>query len=79
MLKKLKALIATGPVTSFLEFVRHADRADAGAASARDQLGVDLGHFACALLEKSDSTGFSPDPQSWKSEPLAGAFTTRRS
>lgn len=39
----------------FRRFVLAADSADAGAAAAKEHLGVDLGEFVCALLEKAPS------------------------
>lgn len=45
---------------SFAEFVRHARRDDAGAASALQHLGVDLGAAAAALTGKLDDTGWAP-------------------
>lgn len=49
----------------FKSFVLEADAADAGAASARDNLQMDLGAAVCALLEKGTSSQWSPDPSKW--------------
>jgi hypothetical protein len=46
--------------TRFAEFVRHARRDDAGAASARQHLGIDLGAAAAALMGKPGVTGWAP-------------------
>lgn len=47
----------------FRDFVLTADRADAGAGAAQKHLGVDLGAFVCALLEKEPLAAWAPDPQ----------------
>jgi hypothetical protein len=44
----------------FAGFVRNARRADAGAASAREHLDLDLGACACLLLDKVPGRGWSP-------------------
>ena len=41
-------------------FALAAKEEDAGAAAARQHLGVDLGEYVCALLEKSPSPRWSP-------------------
>lgn len=46
----------------FARFVAEADRDDAGAAAARDHLGVDLGAAAAALLGRDTATAWSPRP-----------------
>jgi len=51
---------------SFREFVLAADQADAGAAAAQTHLGIDLGEFVCALIEKEFSSSWTPDPNAWK-------------
>jgi hypothetical protein len=50
----------------FVDFVRRAQRADAGAAAARDCLGLDLGHAVTALLERDTPRSWSPDPAKWR-------------
>lgn len=45
----------------FSEFVRQARRDDAGAASALQHLGLDLGAAACALAGKPAGPGWAPD------------------
>lgn len=62
---------------SFKEFVLAADAADAGAAAAHDHLGVDLGEFICALLEKEPSSKWSPNPLAWEDAPERGGFIGR--
>jgi hypothetical protein len=52
----------------FKRFVLAADRTDAGALAARRHLGVDLGDYVCALLEKTPSPGWTPDSRIWKNE-----------
>jgi hypothetical protein len=54
--------------TSFRRFVLAADRADGGAAAAREHLAVDLGEYVCALLEQQNTSGWSPDPSGWRPE-----------
>jgi hypothetical protein len=50
---------------TFARFVRRADRADAGAAAARECLGLDLGEVVTALLERETPRSWSPDPAKW--------------
>ena len=50
----------------FREFVLHADRADAGAAAAREHLGLDLGDAVTVLLERDTPKSWSPDPTKWE-------------
>lgn len=52
----------------FAQFVLHADRADAGAASARKHLGLDLGELVTTLLERETPKSWSPDPQQWEKQ-----------
>ena len=49
----------------FARFVRSANRADAGAAAARECLGLDLGELVTTLLERETPKSWSPDPQKW--------------
>jgi len=49
----------------FKKVVLAADRADAGAAAAREHLRVDLGAYVCALLEREHAMGWTPDPTAW--------------
>jgi hypothetical protein len=51
----------------FAQFARRADPADAGAAAARECLGLDLGEVVTALLERDTPRSWSPDPSRWKS------------
>jgi len=53
---------------AFRAFVLAANRSDSGAQAARVRLGVDLGSYVCALLEKDDARGWAPDPSSWARE-----------
>ncbi|HWM43250.1 MAG TPA: hypothetical protein VNP36_12485 [Burkholderiales bacterium] len=50
----------------FAQFVLHAERADAGAAAAREYLGLDLGELVTALLERDTPRSWSPDPSKWE-------------
>ena len=50
----------------FAAFVRSADRADAGAAAARECLGLDLGEVLTVLLERDTPRSWAPDPQKWE-------------
>ncbi len=49
----------------FKAFVLAANADDGGAAAAREHLGVDLGQYACALLEHRWTPAWSPDPAAW--------------
>ena len=40
-------------------------RVSAGAEAARQHLGIDLGEYACALVQKEHSPAWSPDPARW--------------
>lgn len=51
----------------FKRFVLNARRDDGGAQSARDHLGIDIGAYVCALLERPETTQWSPDPSTWDS------------
>jgi hypothetical protein len=44
----------------FEDFVLHARREDAGAAAARQHLGIDLSAYVCALLEREPSPEWAP-------------------
>ncbi len=46
---------------SFTGFVTNAHADDAGAAAARAYLDMDLGELVCALLERDNSAGWSPN------------------
>jgi len=50
----------------FAQFVQRADRADAGAAAARECLGLDLGTLVTTLLERETPRSWSPDPTRWE-------------
>jgi hypothetical protein len=56
----------SGDWARFRDFVLHAKYEDAGAASARDHLGVELGPIVAALLEGDEGADWGPDPQRWK-------------
>lgn len=50
----------------FAAFANAADYEDAGAAAAREHLGVELGTAVAAILERENSAGWAPDPKRWK-------------
>jgi hypothetical protein len=52
---------------AFKSFVLEADAVDAGAASARENLRMDLGAVVCAFLEKAPALQWGPDPSKWPS------------
>jgi hypothetical protein len=52
----------------FTRFVLRAERADAGAAAARECLGLDLGAVVTVLLERETPRSWSPDPQKWEKQ-----------
>lgn len=56
---------------AFQAFVATAKRQDAGAAAAREALGVDLGAYVGALLQIDDSAGWAPHPAGWGAQALA--------
>lgn len=62
----------------FRQFVLAADGADAGAAAAREHLGIDLGEAVCALLEKAPSIAWAPNPSAWADAPERGGFSGKR-
>jgi hypothetical protein len=49
----------------FAAFANAAHYADAGAAAAREHLGMELGVLVAALLEKEPTNAFEPDPKAW--------------
>lgn len=57
----------------FRAFVLAADLNDAGAAAAREHLGVDLGAAVAALFER-DGVDWGPEPSLWQDAPEKGAF-----
>lgn len=61
----------------FRSFVLEAHGEDGGAAAAQRHLGLELGHVACALLERELDPGFEPDPSVWDGAPERGAFCER--
>jgi hypothetical protein len=52
----------------FARFVREAKAEDAGAAAARECLGLDLGEAVTALLERDTPKSWSPDPEKWEKQ-----------
>jgi len=50
---------------AFVDFVCHAKINDAGAAASKEYLGVDLGEYVCALLEKPQPDAWGPNPSQW--------------
>ncbi len=45
---------------AFEQFARHARRGDAGAAAAREHMGVDLGAYASLIVEREPSEAWTP-------------------
>jgi hypothetical protein len=62
-----------GDWSAFERFASRAARDDAGAQAASEQLGVDLGAWVCALLERAPSDGWAPAVQSLPPKLPAGA------
>lgn len=58
----------------FRSFALEANAEDAGAAASRVHLGAELGHVACALLEREFDSCFEPKPSTWSGTPERGAF-----
>jgi hypothetical protein len=58
----------------FRAFVLAANHEDGGAASAKENLNIDLGAAVCAVLEKESSNAWEPMPESWNDKPER-AFT----
>jgi hypothetical protein len=58
----------------FRDFARAAQADDAGAAAARDQLGLDLGAALAHLLGRDDAAACAPQPARWEQAPERGAF-----
>jgi hypothetical protein len=56
---------------AFKRFVLEADAVDAGAASAQENLQMDLGAAVCALLEKGPASQWGPEPSTWPSPTAA--------
>jgi hypothetical protein len=50
----------------FAQFVLRAQRADAGAAAARECLGLELGELVTTLLERDTPRSWAPDPAKWE-------------
>lgn len=59
---------------SFRSFVLGADLSDAGAAAAREHLGLDLGAAVAAILEADGGQRWGPGPGTWDTAPETGAF-----
>jgi len=58
----------------FRQFALAADLADGAASSARQNLGIDLGAAACAVLEREPDPSWAPRPEAWRGDPERGAF-----
>jgi hypothetical protein len=56
---------------AFEAFAATAERQDAGAAAARQALGIDLGAYVGALLQADGSAGWAPHPACWGGQALA--------
>ena len=53
---------------AFKHFVLNAHLSDAGAKSAEQYMGIDLGEAASSLLEQQDGAGWSPNPDKWQNQ-----------
>ncbi len=62
---------------AFTQFALHASREDAGARAAVEHLDVDLGAYACALMERPRAEQWSPDPARWREAEAASTQTTQ--
>ena len=60
---------------AFRSFALAADRMDSGSTASRTHLGADLGEYVCAILDRAECRGWSPNPSSWDSEPEKGSFS----
>lgn len=58
----------------FQAFVLSADRADAGASSAIEHLGVRLGAAVAGMLEQDADDGWEPDAARWEPAPEPAAY-----
>lgn len=56
------------------DFARQAQAGDAGAAAAREHLGLDLGAALAHLLGRDDAAACAPQPALWQQPPERGAF-----
>ena len=52
----------------FTRFASSAKREDGGAEAAREVYDMDLGAYACILMEREPDARWTPDPQSWRDE-----------
>ncbi|KQO14417.1 hypothetical protein ASF11_12245 [Acidovorax sp. Leaf76] len=59
------AQMAAGDWAAFTRFVTTASRSDAGAAAARDALGVDLGEYIGTLVQADEPARWAPRPDAW--------------
>ncbi|BEP41750.1 hypothetical protein [Variovorax sp. V15] len=55
----------------FTRFASSAKREDGGAEAAREVYDMDLGAYACILMEREPDAQWTPDPQSWRDEERA--------
>jgi hypothetical protein len=55
---------------AFKAFVLSAKRTDAGQQAAVDKMGIDLGAYVCALLEKPVTARWAPTPSLWEAPGL---------
>lgn len=55
----------------FTRFASSAKREDGGAEAARGVYDMDLGAYACILMEREPDARWTPDPQSWRDEERA--------
>lgn len=67
------AQMAAGDWTAFSRFVTTASREDAGAAAARDALGLDLGDYIGTLVQADEPARWAPRPDAWRAVSGAAA------
>jgi hypothetical protein len=59
----------------FRQFALAANLSDGAAASAKENLSVELGAAVCAVLEREPEPAWAPQPESWHGDPERGAFS----
>jgi hypothetical protein len=58
---------------AFVHFASNAAREDSGAQAAAEFFQVDLGAYACALLEREPDRRWAPNPQVWGAQGVAAS------
>lgn len=70
------AQMAAGDWAAFTQFVTTASRSDAGAAAARDALGLDLGEYIGTLVQADEPARWAPRPDAWHAAQPATAVAS---